>query len=307
MNPSATDEGLVTAGVGGNYDVWLPKQDRIVTVKARGLFRKQGISPLIGDRVSVSRDGFLEAIHPRTNQMIRPACANVDQLMIVFSFHDPEPNFIILDKFLAESQYQGITPLIVFTKSDLSNGKDEVLEAQDAYLKAGYQVFSVTVKNDRDRQDGCLDLTAMKAMLVGKITVLAGPSGSGKSSLINALTGSRQEVGELSRKISRGRNTTRHARLLKTDGGGWIADTPGFTSFYTFRIPSDQLDRYYPDFAPFLSCRYPDCRHIHEPGCGVIQAVREGRISPFRYRSYCRLYDEVSRYEKEHPHYKEDL
>lgn len=300
------------SGVGGNYEVCL-ENGEVLRVKARGIFRKEKITPLIGDRVAVSDEGFITKIRERKNQMIRPAAANIDQILIVFALRNPDPHFGLLDRFLAEAMKQNIPPIICFNKSDLVDEEsDELLkEAQEAYRRSGFKVFILEAKNPVESERNQRSLLWKE--MAGKITVLAGPSGVGKSSLINALIGADQEVGELSMKIARGKNTTRHARLLPiTDEvqegmSGWIADTPGFTSFYTQSIEAEELDQQYPEFRPYLGqCYYQDCRHLTEPGCPVREAVKEGRISKLRYNNYRELFEELREFRKEHPIYSKN-
>lgn len=294
-------QGTIIAGIGGNYDVQL-ENGQVVRCKARGLFRKQKKTPLIGDHVTVSAENFLERIKPRKNALIRPAAANIDQVLVVFAVQSPQPHFMLLDRFLLEAARQQIPVCIIFNKMDLweQSRQQELKEAIQAYEMAGYPVFCVSTY---DVDEAVME--KLRERLQNQITVLAGPSGVGKSSLINALTGAEQETGELSEKIARGKNTTRHARLLPLkEGKGWIADTPGFSSFYMQEQSSETLDRLYPEFVPFLGqCRFPDCRHRSEPECAVREAVEAGRISRLRYENYGKIFQEIWEYEKNHPKY----
>ncbi len=293
--------GTIIAGIGGNYDVQLDNGQR-VRCKARGIFRKQKTTPLIGDRVTISKENFLESIAPRKNALIRPAAANIDQVLVVFAVHNPEPHFMLLDRFLLEAGRQKIPVAIILNKMDLweESQQRELTDAIKAYEKAGYPVYQVSTY-DTDE----VVMEKLREQLQDKITVLAGPSGVGKSSLINVLTGSEQETGELSEKIARGKNTTRHAKLLplKT-GSGWIADTPGFSSFYMQDWECEHLAEFYPEFEGYLGgCRFPDCRHRTEPECAVRQAVEEGEISQIRYDNYRKIFDEIWEYQKNNPKY----
>ncbi|MCI8633050.1 MAG: ribosome small subunit-dependent GTPase A [Lachnospiraceae bacterium] len=296
-----TKEGIIVAGVGGNYEVYL-EGEGYIRCKARGIFRKQKQVPLIGDWVSVSEEHYLEAIAERKNALIRPAAANIDQVLVVFAVCNPQPHFMLLDRFLLEAGKQKIPVVIILNKADLWDmAHTEMLEeAKTAYQQAGYPVYQVSTYEQREA-----DMQELRNRLQNKITVLAGPSGVGKSSLINALTGADQETGQLSEKIARGKNTTRHARLLPLkEGAGWIADTPGFSSFYMQEWSHERLAEYYPEFLPYLgTCRFPDCQHRTEPDCRVRQAVEKGVISRLRYENYQKIYEEIQLYQKEHPEY----
>ena len=294
-------QGTIIAGIGGNYDVQL-EDGQIHRCKARGIFRKQKTTPLIGDKVTISDENFLERIDPRRNALIRPAAANIDHVLVVFAVHNPEPHFMLLDRFLLEAGRQNIPVVIILNKMDLweDSRKNEVEEAVEAYEKAGYPVYQVSTY---ETDEAVMKL--LRDQLQDKITVLAGPSGVGKSSLINALTGSEQETGELSEKIARGKNTTRHAKLLPLrEGSGWIADTPGFSSFYMQDWECEHLAEYYPEFEEYLGqCRFPDCRHRTEPECAVREAVENGQISKLRYDNYRKIYEEIWEYQKNNPKY----
>lgn len=303
MNTFMDKEGIIIAGVGGNYDVWL-EEGVTVRCKARGVFRKQKQTPLIGDWVTVSKEHYLDEIKKRKNALIRPAAANVDQVLIVFSICHPEPHFMLLDRFLLEAERQSIPVVIILNKLDLWNEaqKELLTEAQAAYQRAGYSLHCLSTYEPNE-----IELEKLRQELENKITVLAGPSGVGKSSLINLLTGAGQETGELSEKIARGKNTTRHAKLLPLkEGKGWIADTPGFSSFYMKEQRCETLMQHYPEFKPYLgTCRFPDCKHLSEPDCSVKRAVAAGEISRLRYENYRKIYEELWLYQKNNPEYGE--
>lgn len=287
------ETGIIISGVGGSYEV---KNDsgKTVTLKARGIFRKEGKTPLLGDRVLYTEDLFIDEILPRKNSLIRPAAANMDLALFVTALHTPEPSPSVIEKFLLQARRAGIPAALCFNKMDLSDtGVSFFNEARAAYEQAGYRVFSVSTKTG----EGIAELAEF---LTDKLTVLAGPSGAGKSSLINALTDSEQEVGELSRKIERGKNTTRHAKLLPLKDGGYLADTPGFTSFYLLEWTEQNLMDTYVEFKPYaLRCRFDDCKHLKEPDCAVKEAVEAGELPRLRYDAYVTLMEEIRTNKKE--------
>lgn len=260
--------------------------DGIVECKARGRFRKEGVTPMVGDSVEVSvknGKGSLDEIYPRTSMLVRPAVANINQLAVVAALRSPDPHAALIDSFLILGEYSGIETILCFNKADLPHSQELV----EVYRKAGYRVVLTSVENGEGVDE-------LKGLLQGKITAFAGNSGVGKSSLLNAL-GAPQglETGEVSEKIQRGRHTTRHVELIELDGGALVLDTPGFSSFEMPAVKADELQDYFIEFAPYIGrCRFRGCAHIQEPGCAVLQAVEDGAVSKMRHDSYVAMYQE---------------
>lgn len=276
-------EGLILKAVGGLYTVESPSG--VLSCKARGIFRKQGISPCTGDRVTVEDDVITE-IMPRKNLLIRPPLANLDQLLFVLSVRDPAPNLQLLDRFLAVCVYKGIQPVLIFTKLDLADAEHYAA----LYQSAGFPQFFVDYEKPETVQ-------AVYESLKGKISAFTGNSGVGKSTLLNALDVSLHlETGDISKKLGRGRHTTRETSLYTLPHGGKIADTPGFSTFETeayAQIAPDELANCFPEIGAVTEpCRYADCRHMKEPGCAVRCAVSEGAIPQTRYDSYALMMQE---------------
>lgn len=281
--------GLIIKALGGVYTV--EASDGVYKCKARGVFRKRGISPVCGDTVdfSVENDGIgvIDEIHDRRSLLIRPPLANLDLLVFVASTCEPQPNLLLLDKFIAIAEYKKITPAVVFTKIDKSDFSDY----SDIYSKAGIKVFSV------DNTTGA-GAGEVKDFLKGKLSAFTGNTGVGKSSLLNNIfPGFSIETNEISRKLGRGKHTTRHVELYKIDGGGYVADTPGFSSFDTNRydiIFKDDLADCFCEFREYIGkCRFVNCSHTKEKGCAVIAAVSEGKIAPSRHESYKEMYEQA--------------
>ncbi len=277
-------EGLILKAVGGLYTVESP--NGVLSCKARGIFRKQGISPCTGDRVTVEDDVITE-IQPRKNLLIRPPLANLDQLIFVLSVRDPAPNLQLLDRFLAVCVYKKIQPVLVYTKLDLA----DAAQYAELYRAAGFPQFFV----DYEKPD---TVAAVYESLVGKISAFTGNSGVGKSTLLNALDESLHlETGDISKKLGRGRHTTRETALYTLPNGGKIADTPGFSTFETdayAQIAPDELVECFPEIhAISAPCRYADCRHLKEPACAVRAAVETGEIPQPRYESYVQMMQEA--------------
>lgn len=281
--------GVVLKGVGGNYEVACGEE--IIRCRAAGRVRQEGILSC-GDRVSLRKTasgGYITGRETRRNHLIRPAIANIDQLVILCSQAPPVTDPFLIDKVTVVALYQGIQPVILLSKSDLSDSQ----ELWDAYSKAGFPVLRASAVTGEGMDE-------LKALLAGKISAFTGNSAIGKSSLLNCLDGRfALPTGEMSQKIQRGRHTTRHVELLRLENGGYVADTPGFSTFDAVRMEKlsrDNLQHFFPEIeACFGRCRFSDCHHMQEPGCAVHDAAEQGSIAPSRYRSYQLLFEEISR------------
>lgn len=281
--------GLIIKAISGFY--YVSADDTVYECRARGAFRKEGASPLVGDTVDFTADewgkGVIENIHERNNFLIRPAIANLDKLFIVSSYVTPAPNLLIIDRLTAICHFYSITPVIVFNKCDLG----DFSEYKTIYEKSGYSTFVVSAQTGEG-----LDL--LKNELEGCVSAFSGNSGVGKSSLLNFLFPNLNlQTGEVSDKLGRGRHTTRHTELFKHGFGGYVADTPGFSSldtqYFSLEFKENLVDCF-PDFSDYISgCRFADCAHIGEKGCGVANAVQEGKIQKSRFDSYKAIYNEL--------------
>lgn len=281
--------GIIIKGIGGFY--YVEAADGIVyECKARGVFRKEKITPLAGDRVEITVESnnknSIDKILERRNFFKRPPIANVDTLVIVSSVCDPRPNLLIIDRLTAVASYKNVEPIIVFTKDDLQSANEFV----NIYTNAGFKTFAVS----NETGEG---IEKVKSIIDGGITVFTGNSGVGKSSLINRMYPDFcLETGEISRKLGRGRHTTRHVELFKV-GSGYIADTPGFSSldFETNDlIKKDELAFCFPDFTDYIgSCRFSTCAHVNDKGCSLVEAVKSGDVERTRHESYVTMYNEV--------------
>jgi ribosome biogenesis GTPase len=284
MVSAETKSGIIIKCFGGLYTVESP--DGIYECTARGVFRAKGITPAVGDSVTLTGDVITE-IGERRNYIVRPPLANLDQLLFVVSTVSPAPNQLLLDKFIAIAEYKGIEPVVIITKTDLCGGSD----IREVYDSIGITAGEVDYSDDSTVQ-------RVRELLSGRISAFAGNSGAGKSTLLNAIDPTLDlATGEISRKLGRGRHTTRHAVLYKLDSGGYIADTPGFSAFETNRydiIRKEELAGCFREFADFTdNCRFRDCSHTCEKGCAVVEAVAQGLIPKVRHESYCAMYEEA--------------
>lgn len=284
--------GKIIRGIAGFYYVHVPEMG-ILECKAKGIFRNRGEKPLVGDNVSVElleRDamlGSITAILERENALIRPAVANVDQALVIFAASFPKPNFNLLDRFLLMMQVQGIPVGICFNKTDAAE-QQEITQMLEDYRNSGAEIYlTSTVQGD--------GLEELRQGLMNRTTVLAGPSGVGKSSVLNAIfPDAKMETGEISEKIKRGKHTTRHSELFSLGGNTYVMDTPGFTSLGLPDMEKEELREYYTEFEAYRDrCRFLGCVHINEPDCALKEAVERGEVSRLRYENYKILFEEL--------------
>ena len=290
-------QGKIVKGIAGFYYVYV-EEAGIYECKAKGALRKLKLKPLVGDMAEISildeekKLGNVDEILPRKNELIRPAVANIDMALVIFAAQKPQPNFNLLDRFLCMMEYQHVPVTICFNKLDLiTEEEQEALRA--IYEPAGYPVIFTSAMEQ-------YHIKELKKLLAGKTTAVAGPSGVGKSSLINALQDNIQmETGQISAKIERGKHTTRHSELIPVSDHTFIMDTPGFSSMDVPGFEKEDLWTCYPEFVEYEPyCRFQGCSHIHEPDCGIKNALEEGRISKIRYENYVLLYEELKNIRK---------
>lgn len=284
--------GKIIKGISGFYYVYVEGAG-LYECKAKGAFRKQKIKPLVGDNVEIAviddanKLGNVEKILPRKNELIRPAVSNIDMALVIFASAKPDPNFNLLDRFLCMMEYQKVPVTICFNKIDLVD-QEKLKEYSGIYEPAGYNVIFTCTKT----KEG---LGSIRSLLEGKTATVAGPSGVGKSSIINCLQSDiTMETGTISEKIERGKHTTRHSEIIPVSHDTYIMDTPGFSSMDVPGFEKENLWTCYPEFVrhePY--CRFIGCSHINEPDCGVKAAVEDGEISPVRYENYKLLYEEL--------------
>lgn len=284
--------GKIIKGIGGFYYV-VCENGITYECKAKGVFRNRKIKPLVGDNVEIEildeekNLGNVEDILPRFNWLNRPAVANVDQTVIIFAVSAPAPNFNLLDRFLLNMEQHEVPTVICFNKVDLE-GFRQSEDICRSYTKSGYEVLFISAESG-------YGIDVLEAVIKGKTTVFAGPSGVGKSSTLNSLfPDANVQTGGLSEKIQRGKHTTRHSELMFVDDDTYIMDTPGFSSLYTEGIEAEDLKLYFPEIAAYTgTCKFNMCNHISEPGCLVKKAVSDGRISKMRYDDYVMIYNEL--------------
>lgn len=278
-------EGIIVKGIAGFY--YVKTEEGILECKARGIFRKNNITPMVGDRVSVvstPEGNVVDEIHRRTSELVRPFVANVSQAYVVFAMRNPDINFELLNKFIISLERNGIKPVLVFNKSDLAD-EEEKRSIRQQFIGTGYEIHFITAK------DG-FGLDALMDKLEHEITVMCGPSGAGKSTLLNKLAGSdRMETGMISEKLKRGKHTTRHSELI-TVNDALLVDTPGFSTM-DMTMEAKELKEYFPEFHEYEGlCRFHGCNHDKEPGCKVKEEVGK-TISTERYNYYVKYYNEL--------------
>ncbi len=286
------EQGLLLKGVGGLYRV-VTESGQLLDAKARGVFRNQERTPLVGDRVLIEqtdeKTGVICEILPRKNELRRPPLSNLDQLIFVVSVCDPRPNLLILDKLIAIAEHKGIEPIIAITKVDMDDGYD----LYEIYRKAGFRTFMLSNLEQNSADE-------IKELLAGKISAFTGNSGVGKSSLLNNIAPELSlQTGDISKKLGRGKHTTRSVELFALDNGGYVADTPGFSAMETERydiIFKQDLQNCFREFRPHLNdCLFHGCSHVADRGCAVLDAVSQGLISKSRHESYCTMYEEAKK------------
>lgn len=284
-------EGKIVKGIGGFY--YVKSDGDVYECRARGIFRKQDIVPMVGDDVKIrltkedKTTGYVEEILERRNELFRPPVSNVDQAVMVFALKSPDPNLWLLDKFLILAEEQEIEITICFNKIDLVSG-EEKMEYNRVYEKAGYKVLNTSTETGEG-------VESLREVLAGKTTVFAGPSGVGKSTLLNAVQPDlKLQTGAVSEKTSRGKHTTRHVELMSLELGGYVLDTPGFSSLELDFLTEENLEVYFPEiYRQSEGCRFRGCRHNKEPGCAVKSAVEQGEISEKRYENYLFFLQEI--------------
>lgn len=289
--------GKIIKGIGGFYYVHIVHSG-IFKCSAKGIFRYKKIKPLVGDNVVVEilneeeMTGNIVDILPRKNQLIRPAVANIDQALVVFAVKSPMPNLNLLDRFLVMMETQNVNSVLCFNKTDLVD-ESSLIELKKTYVSARYHViFTSTIDN--------YGLEDVRKILDGKTTSLAGPSGVGKSSMLNAIMPENvMEIGDISKKIERGKHTTRHTELFNVEGNTYIMDTPGFSSMYVCQCEKEELKSHFPEIIELEGgCRFNGCVHINEPKCAVKEAVMQGEIGSSRYDNYKIMYEEIKNKKK---------